>query len=72
MDSMEEISEDDFRKMGLFKGIMVMLDQGSEHVYEFPGDVRFNPFTGLEEDRRDRGYTLDDFQAEVMENVRKS
>lgn len=72
MDSMEEVSENDFRKMGLFKGIMVALDKESDHVYEFPGDVRFNPFTGAEEEHRERGYTLDDFQASVMANVREN
>jgi hypothetical protein len=69
MDTMEEVSEDDFRKMGLFKGIMVMIGEG-EHTYEFPGDVRYDPFTGEGAERTVRGYTLDDFQDKVMEMVR--
>jgi hypothetical protein len=71
MDTMEEVSEDDFRKMGLFKGLMVVLGT-QDHVYEFPGDVQYNPFTGEEEEARSRGYTLDDFQAKVMEMVHEN
>ncbi len=72
MDTMEEVSENDFRDMGLFKGIMVALDREGSHAYEFPGDVQYNPFTGEEEKARSRGYTLDDFQAHVMEMVREN
>ena len=71
MDTMEEVSENDFRDMGLFKGIVVALVK-DDHVYEFPGDVQYNPFTGEEEKARSRGYTLDDFQAHVMEMVREN
>ena len=69
MDTMEEINEEDSRKMGLFAGLVVSLAT-RDHAYEFPGDVLYHPFTGESEKALLRGYRLDDFQAGVMEAVR--
>jgi len=68
MDTMEEINEDDTRKMGLFLGLVVSLTT-EDHAYEFPGDALYHPFTGKSVEDAS-GRRLDHFQAEVMEKVR--
>jgi hypothetical protein len=68
MDSMEEIGEEDSRKMGLFLGLVVSLTT-KDYAYEFPGDALYHPFTG-EGVEGASGRRLTDFQAEVMEVVR--
>jgi len=57
--SLEEISESESIRIGVNFG---------NSDYEFPGDVRFDPFTG----RRSKlkaGRKLEDFQTEVMRGV---
>ena len=68
MDTMEEINEEDSRKMGLFLGLVVSLAT-RDYSYEFPGDSIYHPFTG-ERVEGASGRRLNDFQAEVMEMVR--
>jgi hypothetical protein len=69
MDTMEEINEEDSKKMGLFLGLVVTFLPGS-YICEFPGDVIYDPFTGEGLGRTIGRRKLDDFQAEVMEMVR--
>lgn len=58
MDSLEGISDEDAQKMGIL----------DIKAYEFPGDIKYNPFTG--KINSDNGYTLSDFQDEIMKRVR--
>ena len=60
VDHIENVSDEDAVKMG------VNIPEGE--TYEFPGDVRWEPFTGNVVAPVD-GYTLQQFQREVMERV---
>jgi len=62
VDHLENVSDEDAVKMGV--------NIPDDSPYEFPGDVRWQPFTGkpITNVPKD-GYTLQKFQREVMERV---
>lgn len=65
--SIENISDEDSIKMGLFLGNHVNFN-GVVSWVEFSGDIRFDPFTGEALDRA-FGYTLSDYQDKIMKKV---
>jgi len=67
MDSIENISDEDAGKMGLF------IPEGER--FEFPGDVRWDPDTGKRIEApldyaQGQFYTQREFQESIMERVR--
>lgn len=58
MDSIEGISDEDAQKMGI----------SDIEDFEFPGDVKFSPFTG-EKLEEPTGHKLSDFQDNIMRKV---
>jgi len=60
MDAIEDVSDEDSVKMGL------NIPDGE--VFEFPGDVRWDPFTGKKVRQMD-GLSLRQFQEQIMEMV---
>jgi hypothetical protein len=71
MNSIENISDEDAIKMGLFS-----LSKGEEVdgiIYEFLADLKFHPFTGeaISELGLCGGLSLSDFQDQVMKRVIK-
>jgi len=69
--SIENISDEDSIKMQLFSsdGQEIFLFDGKTVEIEFPGDIRYDPFNGndfiVEE-----GFTLSEYQDEIMKKVR--
>lgn len=73
MDSIENISDEDAKRMGLFSNPEKAMLVG-DVVFEFPQDIRFHPFLGNELDLPFlllKGlFSLTEFQDEIMERVR--
>lgn len=77
MDAIENISDEDAVKMRLFSDTQVFVSK--DIVFEFPFDVRFDPFTGEKFDMSkwealtyypEKGYaSLSEFQRRRMEEV---
>ncbi len=65
MNSIENISDEDAQKMGL--NIPLLPDEIGL-MLEFPGDLRYNPFTGNELVDY-RGLTLSEFQDVLLKEV---
>ena len=72
MSSIENISEEDSKKMGLFSTNTFLYSENNV-TFEFPKDIRFDPFTGEEMSSCERNYkgSLTDFQDEIMKRVRE-
>lgn len=76
MDSIENISDEDAVKMGLFslsKGVSAIMDNKNVWI-EFPADVRFSIFKGNSFpsaiiETLFSGLSLDDFQDNIMRRV---
>jgi len=72
-ESIENIGDDDSKRMGLFSSDKNELISGSISFpcdVEFPGDIRYDPFTGEKiELQNESNYTMHDFQNNVMDNL---
>ena len=67
-DTIENISDEDAVKMELFSQARErLIADGIE--YEFPGDIKWHPFTG--EPMEEQGFTLTEFQEAIMVEVRR-
>ena len=71
MTSIENISDEDAKKMELFsKEGHMTFTAGSNVVIEFPGDFKYYPWTGSPVPQLP-GIKLSDFQDEIMRRVRQ-
>ena len=72
--SIENISDDDSVKMQLFRGgrnAMAIFNSNFTPLdVEFPGDVKYDPFTGERIFGNNIGFTLSEYQDEIMSRVR--
>jgi len=69
MDTMENVSDEDAKRMGVFFAGGTFTDEGMK--FEFPKDVRFHPMTGNALYFSPHGKSsLTDLQNKVMEDVR--
>jgi len=62
MDLIENLSDEDAERINI-----VVSEKDAEFVPEFPGDVRYHPFTGKE--ILMEGKTLYDFQREIIRKL---
>ncbi len=71
--NIENISDEDAVKMQLFSQIGYSIEQvnGVIFDFEFPGDVKYHPYSGETLFTVTKGFTLSEYQDEVLKRVRE-